>query len=99
MHRFSDHELGMNRPITRRDFFHGAAVVGAGLFAGAHSIPAVAQTHTRGVATQPYPPALTGLRGSHRGSFETAHNLALDGKSEWGPVTDTDEPIYDLIVV
>jgi spermidine dehydrogenase len=100
MSRYDDRDLGMDRPITRRDFFHGAAVVGAGLFAGVHHPrQAEAQTQARGAATPPYPPAVTGLRGSHRGSFETTHNQAFDGKSDWGPVTDTNEPIYDLIVV
>ncbi len=27
-----------------------------------------------------YPPALTGLRGNHPGSFEPAHSIARDGK-------------------
>ncbi len=46
-----------------------------------------------------YPPALTGLRGSHPGSFETAHSLR-DG-TFWdtaGKPRDTGET-YDLIVV
>lgn len=46
-----------------------------------------------------YPPALTGLRGSHPGSFETAHSVR-DG-TFWdsaGKPEDTGET-YDLIVV
>ena len=46
-----------------------------------------------------YPPALTGLRGSHPGSFETAHSLR-DG-TFWemaGKPSDTGES-YDLVVV
>jgi spermidine dehydrogenase len=43
-----------------------------------------------------YPPALTGLRGSHAGSFEVAHALR-DGK-EWPDVV-VDQESYDLIVV
>jgi spermidine dehydrogenase len=43
-----------------------------------------------------YPPRLTGMRGSHPGSFEAAHALR-DGKPI-GPITDTRES-YDLIVV
>src|SRR5204862_72311 len=51
------------------------------------------------IAAQPlrYPPALTGLRGQHPGSFEVAHDLrdgtrfAMDGL----PVEET----YDLVVV
>ena len=97
MSRWNDHDLGMDRPITRRDLFHGAAVVSLGLFATGNR-PATAATATPVPATT-YPPALTGLRGSHRGSFETAHALALDGKTDWGPVLDNAEPTYDLVVV
>ena len=45
-----------------------------------------------------YPPALTGLRGSHIGSNVHAHARAWDKKSDWGPTTDLKEE-YDLIVV
>ena len=45
-----------------------------------------------------YPPALTGLRGSHPGSNEHAHNQALRQKTEWGSTTDLKEE-YDLVVV
>jgi spermidine dehydrogenase len=43
-----------------------------------------------------YPPALTGLRGSHDGSWEVAHELR-DGKT-WEGAADTGES-YDLVVV
>ena len=52
-----------------------------------------------GLGGAPYPPALTGLRGSHDGSFEVAH--ALRDGSFWataGAPADTSER-YDLIVV
>ncbi|MFM8535395.1 MAG: NAD(P)-binding protein, partial [Acidimicrobiia bacterium] len=45
-----------------------------------------------------YPPARTGLRGSHPGSNDHAHSLAWSGRRDWGPVTDLKEA-YDLIVV
>jgi spermidine dehydrogenase len=45
-----------------------------------------------------YPPLRTGLRGSHPGSFEVAHELVWQGRTDWGPVSDTDET-YDLVVV
>ena len=45
-----------------------------------------------------YPPALTGLRGSHVGSYSDAHDRAWARKSNWGPTTDLKEE-YDLIVV
>ena len=103
MHRFTDRELGMDAPITRRDLFHGASVLGLGLFAAASGAGAAAAQHptppSASPSATPYPPALTGMRGSHRGSFETAHSLALDGKKDWGPVTDVADPVYDLVVV
>ena len=93
----SDRELGMYRNITRRDFLNGAA-----LTAGAAMMPwhllAAADTDPEKSPTY-YPPALTGLRGSHVGSFEAAHSLR-DG-TFWdtaGAPRDTGEA-YDLIIV
>ena len=45
-----------------------------------------------------YPPALTGLRGSHPGSNIHSHNRAWAKKSDWGPTTKLKET-YDLVVV
>ena len=93
--------LGMGSPITRRDFIDGIAVSAA----LAASCRALAAVNPEGAGTAPqdrpgyYPPALTGMRGSHPGSFEAAHTLR-DGtfhKSGAGPV-ETGEN-YDLIVV
>ena len=47
---------------------------------------------------QTYPPALTGLRGNHPGSFETAHALSRGGASWTRPAQQTDND-YDLVVV
>ena len=75
--------------ISRRDFLNGVALtVAAGLTPAAQ------------IAAEParYPPALTGLRGQHAGSFETAHAQARDGTRfslDRLPV----EERYDLIVV
>ena len=43
-----------------------------------------------------YPPAKTGMRGSHDGSWEVAHAMR-DGKTWPTPVPD--EQVYDLVVV
>ena len=94
-----DRMLGMGRPITRRDFLNGiasgATAAAAGpLFAAGlpqTQLPAAAQ-----VAAGYYPPLLTGLRGSHAGSFEAAHALR-DGE-HFPPAVPTGEG-YDLIVV
>lgn len=93
-----DRNLGMNRGITRRDLLHGlGALAATGLIPGnvsAASFAAPARTSSR-----TYPPALTGLRGSHPGSFEVAHALAREGRQDWGPVADSDPGNYDLVVV
>src|SRR6516162_9660172 len=93
--------LGMGRPITRRDFIDGIAV-SAGLAASSRVLAAV---DPEGAGTAPqdrrdyYPPSLTGMRGSHPGSFEAAHALR-DGsfrRSETRPIETGED--YDLIVV
>jgi spermidine dehydrogenase len=98
----NDSGLGMDQPITRRDFLNGMAIaataalpIGAAFAHGdsplAGPLPAAAQD-----AAGYYPPLLTGLRGNHPGSFEAAHALR-DGASGPAP-TDTGEA-YDLIIV
>ncbi len=92
-----DRELGMRRNITRRDFINGVAVT-----AGAAMMPwQLLGSDSADPEKSPnyYPPALTGMRGSHPGSFETAHSVR-DG-TFWdsaGKPQDTGET-YDLIVV
>lgn len=77
--------------ITRRDFLNGVAVT---IAAGMTPLQ-ILQAAPDG---RYYPPALTGLRGSHAGSFEVAHQMGWEKK-----VFDTDTlPItedYDLVVV
>ncbi|HEY6372263.1 MAG TPA: FAD/NAD(P)-binding protein, partial [Candidatus Sulfotelmatobacter sp.] len=88
------------RTITRRDFLNGVSVaVGASLVAGSPWVEAL------GVVDSPfapqkeadyYPSAKTGMRGSHDGSWEVAHDLR-DGK-QW-PEALAEGEKYDLIVV
>jgi spermidine dehydrogenase len=73
--------------VSRRDFLNGVALtIAAGLTPAAQL-----------AAQAPYPPALTGLRGHHPGSFEVAHGFregktfAIDGLA----VAEH----YDLVVV
>jgi spermidine dehydrogenase len=98
-------ELGMDRPITRRDFLNGIAIgVGATIGADlARAIPGLdAMLIAAGFeqdAPGYYPPALTGMRGSHDGSYDASHALR-DGRF-WqtaGQPVATGE-IYDLVVV
>ena len=93
----SDRELGMKRNITRRDFLNGVAVTAGGAFRPWHWLAAGDGDPEK--SPDYYPPALTGLRGSHPGSFDAAHSLR-DG-TFWdaaGTRQDTGET-YDLIIV
>ena len=78
--------------VTRRDFLNGARVA-----IGASILAPWAQLLADGLAqgADYYPPALTGLRGTHDGAWETMH-ARVAGKS-W-PDADPEEQ-YDLIVV
>jgi spermidine dehydrogenase len=92
-----DRKLGMDRAITRRDFINGVAVATAsGLLAGAS--PAGARS-SAAVNAGNYPPLRGGLRGSHPGSFEAAHQLVWEGRSDWGRVEAAETRVYDLVVV
>ncbi|WP_110968209.1 NAD(P)-binding protein [Pseudomonas huaxiensis] len=77
--------------ITRRDFLNGVAI---GIAAGMTPLQ-ILQAAPDG---RYYPPTLTGLRGSHPGAFEVAHQMGWEKKT-----FDTDAlPIaeqYDLVVV
>jgi spermidine dehydrogenase len=92
-----DRELGMFRDISRRDFV-GTVAVGLGAASLLGTNTAGAQRLTRPTyLADPYPPALTGLRGDHIGSFEAAHRMRDSGWS-LSDAIDTTET-YDLIVV
>ncbi len=102
-----DRALGLDRPITRRDFLNGIAI-GTAALAYPDALPARGSdpAGAAGAASDSempaqdvpgyYPPLLTGMRGSHPGSFEAAHALR-DGQPP-PPPQDTGER-YDLIVV
>ena len=82
-----DDALGMRQRITRRDFLNGASIAVGASVALPHGAWAEA-FGLLGARSEPpqvgdyYPPAKTGLRGSHDGSWEVAHSLR-DGK-HWG---------------
>jgi spermidine dehydrogenase len=98
-----DRKLGMDRNITRRDFLNGVAVGSGGVVAGSvlpdWAWEALAPSDAAQDRPGYYPPALTGLRGSHEGSFEAAHGVR-DGKvpPKNANPADTKE-IYDLVIV
>jgi spermidine dehydrogenase len=76
--------------INRRDFLSGTALaIAAGL---------TPLAQMRAEPDRYYPPSLTGLRGSHPGSFEVAHQVGREGKSfdiSGLPI----EQSFDLVVV
>ena len=83
----------MAHEITRRDFLNGAQIaIGASLLGACTknigNFPSA-------LGTDYYPPALTGLRGSHDGSWETMH-ARVTGTS-WPPTKP--EEHYDLVIV
>src|SRR5215472_4750526 len=92
----TDRALGMSANITRRDFINGVAAAAA----GAALLPenAAAQEFAPEKAPDYYPPARTGMRGSHPGSFEVAHNLRDSRSVDLASVSHTSEA-YDLVVV
>jgi spermidine dehydrogenase len=98
----SDRELGMLRNITRRDFLNGVAVTAAAAMVP-HELLASEQcvlTRVEAEKVSPYyPPALTGLRGSHPGAFDAAHCLRDGTFFETFPTAQDTGETYDLIVV
>ena len=92
----SDDALGMGRDINRRDFVQGSLVgIGAGI--GALAAGPLFAADMPPLTPSSYPPAKTGMRGAHPGSFENAHALR-DGVLKEDAVADTGE-VYDLVIV
>jgi spermidine dehydrogenase len=97
----NDKDLGMNRAISRRDFLNGVA-----LTVGSVLLPPAALAFDRALYVPEkspgyYPPALTGMRGNHDGTFTYAHRLrdgeAWDSDSTAKP--ESTGETYDLVVV
>ena len=88
--------MSNNDGVTRRDLIHGTALAGLGSLwpskALAEAVEAADKAHS-------YPPALTGLRGNHDGSWETAHLLGRSGRRDFGPAVKAKQVDYDLVVV
>lgn len=75
--------------ISRRDFLNGTALTIAAGIAPASLLAASPPAGN-------YPPALTGLRGNHAGTFTLAHSLAREGATYPGVLA---KEAYDLVVV
>lgn len=82
---------GRKRGISRRDFLSGTQVaLGASLLT-----PWSELFGSQVPGTNYYPPSLTGLRGAHKGSWETMHARVAGGT--WPSAAPEEE--YDLVVV
>jgi spermidine dehydrogenase len=84
------------REITRRDFLNGTriAVAGAAL---APWVDLLDAPPAAGAVESGFPPAKTGMRGSHDGSWEVAHALVSGRRFE--PEASPGGGSYDLVVV
>ena len=94
---FSDRDirLGMNRPISRRDFLNGVALTIGGAALGAAGMPRLAF----GATPSGDPAEITGLRGHSETAMNIGH--ALRDGTFWSdaPAPEDAGESYDLIVV
>lgn len=98
--------------VTRKDFLNGLALTSLTALCPSMLRAAQAEMGPDHSAREPllergitpsdpgyYPPALSGMRGSHPGAFGTGHALRDDaGRFDLGATRDTGED-YDLVVV
>ena len=84
--------------IKRRDLISGFGIAVGALHLSPLEAIAAGMLDPQAAGPEYYPPALTGLRGNHAGSFETAHALALQGQHLPYPASASDSR-YDLVVV
>ena len=96
----ADRNLGMDRRISRRDLLHGAGALATNTLLPGPALAEQALAFERSKSVSaPYPPARTGMRGNHAGSFEVGHALGLEGRRNWGDIREPDSGIYDLVIV
>jgi len=94
----NDRRLGLDREITRRDFLNGVAVTVVGSVLAPELLRAAQQEFAPERAADYYPPTLAGMRGSHAGSFEVAHQLRDRRQADLTGAVNTGET-YDLVIV
>ena len=94
----SDRNLGMDQLITRRDFLNGVALGVVGSALAPELARAAQQEFAPERAPDYYPPTRVGMRGSHPGSFEVAHQLRDRRQWDLSGAVNTDET-YDLVIV
>jgi len=97
MHPY-DRSLGLHRDITRRDFLNGVSLGVVGSLLAPELVRAFEQEFAPERAPGYYPPTRTGMRGTHDGSFEVAHQLRDRRQWDLAGAINTGES-YDLVVV
>ncbi len=90
-----DRALGMDRPISRRDFLNGVALAVGGSAALHLGLGGPAQA----AAPAGYPPRLGGLRGHSEGAMNIAHALRDGSFWQKAPAPEATGETYDLVVV
>jgi spermidine dehydrogenase len=89
-------ELGMDRPIARRDFLNGIAIGIAGATLGAAN---AAQAQTTATSAANYPPVRSGLRGNYPAAVDEFDRIRAAQYAQF-PVSDSDiHEEYDLVIV
>ena len=89
----------MSDSSNRRDFLNGVAVTAGASLLPPHVIAALANGKDPEKAADYYPPILTGLRGSHVGSFEVAHTVRDGGFWKTAPTPIETGEKFDLVIV
>ena len=94
-----DKDLGMQCPITRRDFLNGVALTLGSTLIPSSALALDETSFAPEKAAGYYPPALTGMRGNHDGSYTYPHDLR-DGQS-WESLAklQANDEAYDLVIV
>src|SRR6202171_618419 len=88
-------ELGMDRPIARRDFLNCIAIGIAGAALGA----ANARAQTTGTSPANYPPTRSGLRGNYPAAVDEFDRIRAAQYAQF-PVSDGNiHEEYDLVIV
>ena len=93
-----DRELGMDRPITRRDFLNGVAFTVGGGAAGLGAMPGFLPKAWASV-TSTNPAALTGLRGHSVSAMSVMHAIRDGTFWDTAPAPEQTGESYDLVVV
>src|SRR5689334_22112808 len=88
-----DKALGMDRPISRRDFLNGVALTVTAAALGGHIPPANATTPAGD------PAEITGLRGHSETAMNIGHSLRDGTFWNSAPALEATGESYDLIVV